>query len=108
GLMLVARPLSVLAFQRVSPFRLRETLLVAWSGLRGALPLALSFSAIAVIPMLQGVDPALVPALQHNAQVIVFCVVVLNLLLQGLSLPWVCRILAIRDDEASTQATGAS
>lgn len=108
GLMLVARPLSVLAFQRVSPFRLRETLLVAWCGLRGAVPLALSFSAIAVIPMLQGVDPALVPALQHNAQVIVFCVVVLNLLLKGLSLPWVCRILAIRDDEASTQATGAS
>lgn len=36
ALMLVARPLSVFAFQWLSPFRRREALLISWCGLRGA------------------------------------------------------------------------
>jgi len=38
GLMLVARPLSVLIFQRWSPFDWRAGTLISWCGLRGAVP----------------------------------------------------------------------
>ena len=92
-LMLVARPLSVLAFQRFSPFNLRDSALIAWCGLRGAVPLALSFSVVEEIPKLQGVRPELAESLAHNAQSIVFIVVILNLLAQGLTLPPLCRWL---------------
>ena len=95
GMMLVARPLSVLAFQAFSPFTLRESLLVSWCGLRGAVPLALSFSMVEAIPHLRGVNPASVSSLVQNAEVIVFCVVVVNLLVQGLSLPLICRWLGV-------------
>lgn len=94
GMMLIARPLSVLAFQPFSPFSLRESLLVAWCGLRGAVPLALSFSAIEALPHIRGVNAAAMGDLVENAEVIVFCVVVVNLLIQGLSLPFVCRWLS--------------
>ena len=50
GMMLIARPLSVLAFQWLSPFSWRESLLISWCGLRGAVPLALSFSMVQAIP----------------------------------------------------------
>jgi len=93
ALMLLARPLSVLGFQRFSPFNRRESLLIAWCGLRGAVPLALSYNLVEQIPRLRGVDPALADALAVNAQSIVFIVVILNLLLQGLSLPRLCRWL---------------
>jgi cell volume regulation protein A len=92
-LMLLARPLSVLIFQRLSPFNRRDSLLVAWCGLRGAVPLALSYSLVDQIPRLRGVDPQLGAVLAQNAQSIVFVVVILNLLLQGMSLPRLCRWL---------------
>lgn len=92
-LMLLARPLSVFCFQRFSPLNSRDNLLVAWCGLRGAVPLALSYELVDQIPNLRGVDPELSAALAHNAQSIVFVVVILNLLLQGLSLPPLCRRL---------------
>jgi cell volume regulation protein A len=95
GMMLIARPLSVLAFQHFSPFTLRESLLVSWCGLRGAVPLALSFTMVEAIPHLRGVNPADVTSLMQNAEVIVFCVVVVNLLVQGLSLPLLCSWLGI-------------
>jgi cell volume regulation protein A len=92
-LMLLARPLSVFCFQRFSPLNNRDGLLVAWCGLRGAVPLALSYNLVDEIPRLRGVDPELGLALAHNAQSIVFVVVILNLLAQGLSLPPLCRWL---------------
>lgn len=92
-LMLLARPLSVFCFQRVSPFSRRDSLLVAWCGLRGAVPLALSYNLVDQIPRLRGVDPQLGAVLAQNAQSIVFVVVIANLLLQGLSLPPLCRWL---------------
>ena len=94
ALMLVARPLGVLAFQPLSPFSRREGVLVAWCGLRGAVPLALSYQLVAAIPQLAGVDAALALPLARNAQGIVFVVVVLNLLLQGFTLPRVCSAIA--------------
>ena len=94
ALMLLARPISVLCFQRVSPFNLRDSSLIAWCGLRGAVPLALSFNVATAIPNLKGLDPALAAQLAHNCQSIVFIAVILNLLIQGLSLPPICRWLS--------------
>jgi cell volume regulation protein A len=93
ALMLLARPLSVLCFQHLSPFNRRDGLLIAWCGLRGAVPLALSYNLVDQIPRLRGMTPELGAVLAHNAQSIVFVVVIMNLLLQGLSLPPLCRWL---------------
>ncbi|WP_219903898.1 cation:proton antiporter domain-containing protein [Aphanothece minutissima] len=95
AMMLVARPVSVLLLQRFSPFDRRESLLVSWCGLRGAVPLALSFVMVEAIPRVRGIDPASVPSLVRNAGGIVFCVVVINLLVQGLTLPRVIRWLRL-------------
>ena len=93
GLMLVARPLSVLVFQPFSPFSWREGLLISWCGLRGAVPLALSYNVVMAIPRIRGLDAATAETLAQNAKSIVFVVVVLNLLVQGLTLPWLARAL---------------
>ena len=93
ALMLLARPLSVLCFQHLSPFNRRDGLLIAWCGLRGAVPLALSYNVVDQIPRLRGIDPQLGVALAHNAQAIVFLVVIFNLLVQGMSLAPLCRWL---------------
>ena len=57
------------------------------------MPLALSYNLMDQIPRLRGMTPELGPVLSHNAQSIVFVVVIMNLLLQGLSLPPLCRWL---------------
>jgi len=102
-LMLIARPLSVLVFQQLSPFSLKESLLIAWCGLRGAVPLALSFNVMAAIPMLRGVPSDTSAALlAQNCQAIVFITVMVNLSLQGLSLPSLCRWLSDRPTPASS------
>ena len=101
-LMLMARPISVLCFQRFSPFNRRESALIAWCGLRGAVPLALSYNVVDQIPRLRGINPELASALALNAQSIVFIVVILNLLMQGLSLPRLCRWLNAPAEPASS------
>lgn len=102
ALMLVARPVSVFCFQHASPFHLRDSSLIAWCGLRGAVPLALSFNVARAIPNLKGLDPALAAELAQNCQSIVFIAVILNLLLQGLSLPPICRWLNAPPTPASS------
>lgn len=99
GLMAIARPLSVLALQAWSPFNLRETALISWCGLRGAVPLALSFAVMDAIPGMPGIDPGMVRPLQLNAEGIVFTVVMLNLLVQGLTLPHLSRWLGLPQGE---------
>ena len=94
-LMLVVRPLSVLVFQPLSPFNRKESLFVSWCGLRGAVPLALSYNAVNQISHLRGVSPDAVGALAQNAQSIVFIVVLVNLLVQGLTLPRLCVRLGL-------------
>jgi potassium/hydrogen antiporter len=82
----VARPLSVaaaLVWFRRSP---QEIFMVAWAGLRGAVPIVL-----ATFPLLAGVP---------NAQQIfnlVFFIVVVSVLLNGISIPWVARLLGVND-----------
>lgn len=98
GLMCIARPLSVFALQHWSPFNLRESVLISWCGLRGAVPLALSFVATDAIASIRGLEPERVSVLQNNSAGIVFTVVVLNLLLQGLTLPHLSRWLGLPPD----------
>ena len=95
-LMFVARPISVLILQPLSPFSRRESVLIAWCGLRGAVPLALSYKVVSEIPQLRGIDPAVVSSLAQNAQSIIFIVVVVNLLVQGLTLPRLCSRLQLQ------------
>ena len=95
-LMLVARPISVVILQPLSPFSTRESVLIAWCGLRGAVPLALSYKVVSEIPQLRGIDPAVVGSLAQNAQSIIFIVVVVNLLVQGLTLPRLCSRLQLQ------------
>ena len=95
-LMFVARPISVLIVQPLSPFSRRESVLIAWCGLRGAVPLALSYKVVSEIPHLRGIDPAVVGSLAQNAQSIIFIVVVVNLLVQGLTLPRLCSRLQLQ------------
>jgi len=72
-------------------------LLVSWCGLRGAVPLALSYSAVDQIRQLRGINPETVTSLVHNAQSIVFIVVLVNLLAQGLTLPRLCHRLRLME-----------
>ncbi|HEY7812305.1 MAG TPA: potassium/proton antiporter [Nakamurella sp.] len=82
--LLVARPVSVVA--AALPFRLpwREQVFLSWSGLRGAVPIVL-----AMIPLMNGVEYS-----KLLLDVIVV-VVVTYTLLQGTTLPWLARRLGV-------------
>jgi cell volume regulation protein A len=95
ALILIARPLSILVLQRFSPLNPREGVLLAWCGLRGAVPLALAYSAIHSLPTLPGLGEARAATLEHQLQGLLFLVVVGNLCLQGLTLPPLCRRLGL-------------
>ncbi|HET9081449.1 MAG TPA: potassium/proton antiporter [Trebonia sp.] len=83
-LVVVARPVAVLA--ATLPFRLplRQQAFLSWTGLRGAVPIVL-----ATIPLSAGVPGA--------SQIFdqVFVIVVAFTLLQGPTLPWVARKLSV-------------
>lgn len=108
ALMFIARPLSVFAFSPLSPFSWRENVLVAWCGLRGAVPLALSYTVIHSIPELPGVDPASIPALRAEVEGLIFLVVLVNLSLQGLTLPALCRRLGLKGEEPEHEAAASA
>lgn len=93
GLMLIARPASVLLFQRWSPFNWRAGALISWCGLRGAVPIALGYSVTQALPSLPGLSPSEIPPLTNLIEALIFVVVFLNLSVQGLTLPWLCRQL---------------
>jgi cell volume regulation protein A len=99
AMILVARPLGVLAFQRFSPFNARESALVAWCGLRGAVPLALTHDLVVKLPEIQGLTASQIQALGPSIEGIIFLAVVLNLLVQGVSLPPLCKRLGLGRDE---------
>lgn len=83
-LLVLARPLSVMA--AALPFKVpwREQAFLSWAGLRGAVPIVL-----ALIALVEGA-----PGAQHLVDV-VFVLVVILTLLQGTTLPWVARRLGV-------------
>jgi cell volume regulation protein A len=97
ALMFVARPLAV--WRCLLPFRFssRETLFIAWVGLRGAVPIVL-----AMFPLLAGTPHAV---LLFD---VAFVVVLSSLLVQGGSIGWVARRLGVAlpapDDERRARA----
>jgi cell volume regulation protein A len=83
-LALVARPIA--AFACLAPFRLprRETALVAWVGLRGAVPIILG-----IFPVLEGVAGA------ERLFDVVFFIVVVSALVPGGTVAWATRRLGL-------------
>jgi cell volume regulation protein A len=83
-LMLAARPASVLVSLLLARMEARQKLLVAWVGLRGAVPIVL-----ATFPLLAGIRNA---ELYFN---LVFFIVLTSVLLQGTTIPFVARRLGL-------------
>jgi cell volume regulation protein A len=92
GLLLLARPFSVLVC--ATPFRVpwREQAFMSWAGLRGAVPIVL-----ATIPL-----SARLPAAQQVFD-IVFVLVVVFTLVQAPPLPWLARRLHVGDEEDTAE-----
>jgi potassium/hydrogen antiporter len=84
GLLLVARPLSVVIC--AAPFRVpwREQVFISWAGLRGAVPIVL-----ATIPLSAGLPDA------TRIFDVVFVLVIMFTLVQAPALPWLARRLGI-------------
>lgn len=89
-LMFVARPIAVFLCLWRSEFNVRERTLVAWAGLRGAVPIVLAtFPLLADYPQSQ------------RAFAVVFFVVLTSVLLQGGSLMLLARWLGVDEPLAS-------
>jgi cell volume regulation protein A len=86
-LVFVARPLSVYLGLAASDLPFNDRSMVAWVGLRGAVPIVL-----ATFPLLAGVPGA---KLLFN---VVFFIVVTSVLLQGTTLSLVARLLGVKED----------
>lgn len=84
ALMFLARPAAIFLFLTFSQFTFRENLLIAWVGLRGAVPIIL-----ATFPLL-----AEIPNAGHIFN-LVFFIVLTSVLFQGTSLPMVVRYLGL-------------
>lgn len=91
-LLLVARPVSVLACLPWFRVPLREQLFLSWAGLRGAVPIVL-----ATFPIVSGVEGAL--DLLH----VVFVLVVVFTLVQGPSLPAAARLLGVTQPDQARE-----
>jgi len=85
-LMLIARPVSVFLCLAPFDFDVRSTSYVAWAGLKGAVPIVL-----ATFPATAGMAGA------SSIFSIVFAVVVISVLAQGVTLPWVAQRLRVND-----------
>jgi cell volume regulation protein A len=83
-LMVVARPVSI--FLCLLPFKMnmREKIMIAWVGLRGAVPIIL-----ATFPFTSGIQQA------DTIFNVVFFVVIASVFLQGTSIPFLSRLLKL-------------
>jgi cell volume regulation protein A len=81
-LIVIGRPVAVFVTLAFSRLRLREQAMVAWVGLRGAVPIVL-----ATFPLLAGVPNA------DTIFNVVFFAVLVSVLVQGTSIPLVARLL---------------
>ena len=91
-LILIARPFSVYASLAFSKLSYREQSLVAWVGLRGAVPIVL-----ATFPVLAGIRQA--DTIFH----LVFFIALTSVLLQGPPIPWITKMLRL---DRSTSSRG--
>lgn len=82
----VARPLSMFVALAATPFNMREKLLLSWCGLRGAVPIIL-----ATFPLIAGLPAG---GTMFN---IVFFTVIVSVMLQGTTIPWLARRLGLVD-----------
>jgi cell volume regulation protein A len=94
-LMMCARPVAVFSTLALARLTLREKTMVAWVGLRGAVPIIL-----ATFPLLAGVPQA------NMIFNLVFFIVLTSVLLQGTSIPLVARWLRV--DEPLQRSPDAS
>jgi cell volume regulation protein A len=90
-LILVARPVSVYLALAFSRFSFREQTLIAWVGLRGAVPIVL-----ATFPVLAGIQQA--DTIFH----LVFFIALTSVLLQGPPIPWITRMLGLDRSPANS------
>ena len=88
ALMFVARPLAAAIASALSPFDLRERLMLSWAGLRGAIPIWL-----ATFPVIAGVEGS------DELFNLVFFVVVTSTLIQGATFEPLARWLGVTTDE---------
>lgn len=103
GLMFVARPISVLLFSKFSPFNSRENVLISWCGLRGAVPLALAYNVIHTIQELPGLSHETIKAYSSEVEGLIFLVVLINLALQGFTLPLLSKRLGLQAESQEEQ-----
>lgn len=94
-LMMCARPIAVFLTLAFTALSLREKTMIAWVGLRGAVPIIL-----ATFPLLAGIPQA---TMMFN---LVFFIVLTSVLLQGTSIPLVARWLKV--DEPMERRVDAS
>jgi potassium/hydrogen antiporter len=85
-LILIARPIGVFISLIPFKFTFKEKLFISWVGLRGAVPIIL-----ATFPLLAGIEEA-----QWIFNV-VFFIVITSALLQGWSIPFVLKLLNLKD-----------
>lgn len=83
-LIFVARPASVHVALAFAPMSFREQTLVAWAGLRGAVPIIL-----ATFPLVAGIDKA--DTIFH----LVFFIALTSVVMQGTAIPLLTRLLKI-------------
>ena len=90
----VARPIAV--FLILSPFRcgVRQQLLVAWAGMRGAASIVFAIMAV--------INPA---ATNHDVFHIVFFIVLFSILLQGTLIPVIAKHLHMTDNDSDVMKT---
>ena len=84
-MILVARPIAVYTSVKPFKFKSREIGFISWVGLRGAVPITL-----AMLPVIAGVDNAFM------LFDIAFGVVVLSLVLQGTTIPFMANLFKVR------------
>lgn len=90
----VARPLAVALIMTPFKSKLRQQLLVSWSGLRGVASIV--FAIVAVM------DPANIEVDIFN---IVFCIVLFSILIQGSLIPLIAKKLDMTDSSGNVMKT---
>ncbi|MDR0675862.1 MAG: potassium/proton antiporter [Elusimicrobiota bacterium] len=83
-LLFVARPIAIFICLIFSKMKLNEKLMISWVGLRGAAPIVL-----ATFPLISGIEKA---DIFFN---IVFFAVLISVLVQGSSIPYMAKILNV-------------